>query len=173
MQAGPEALSVDLRASDYQRREDRNMTDAIKDRARHLAAGALHAAQRGDWTTASQTMQVINDEIGGEGTTMAICGWCDTLAATLGINANTEHLALSWVNRDTRKVSTSGDVPARVRWAGQLIVARAALDKPAFDALIGVLPEDNKKMIGDYVGAVLECVAITLNEHGERATADA
>ena len=53
-------------------------------------------------------------------------------------------------------------VPDRVRWAGQLIVARAALDKPMFDALIMSLPED-KAVVGSYVGAVLETVAVTMN----------
>ena len=44
----------------------------------------------------------------------------------------------------------------------RLIVARAALDKPMFDALIASLPDD-PAVIGSYVGAVLETVATTMN----------
>jgi len=139
------------------------MTDALKDRARTLAAYALRDARAGDYAAASRHVRELNAECGSTGAMIAVCGWCDTLAAHSGVSENSGPLALGWKDAETGRVhlGTEG-VPDRVRWAGQLIVARAALDKPMFDALIAALPDD-KAVIGSYVGAVLETVAITMN----------
>ena len=139
------------------------MADALKDRARTLAAYALRDARAGDYTAASRHVRELNAECGGAGMMIAVRGWCDTLAAHSGVSENSGPLALGWKDAETGRVhlGTEG-VPDRVRWAGQLIVARAALDKPMFDALIAALPDD-KAVIGSYVGAVLETVAITMN----------
>jgi len=139
------------------------MTDALKDRARTLAAYALRDARAGDYAAASRHVRELNAECGSTGAMIAVRGWCDTLAAHSGVSENSGPLALGWKDAETGRVhlGTEG-VPDRVRWAGQLIVARAALDKPMFDALIAALPDD-KAVIGSYVGAVLETVAITMN----------
>ena len=138
------------------------MTD-IKERARTLAAYALRDARAGDYTAASKHVRQLNDECGSQGTMIAVCGWCDTLAAHSGVSENSGPLALGWKDAETGRVHAGAEgVPDRVRWAGQLIVARAALDKPMFDALIASLPDD-KAVIGSYVGAVLDTVAITMN----------
>jgi hypothetical protein len=137
-------------------------TDPIKERARMLAAYALRDARAGDYAAASRHVRTLNAECGSQGTMLAICGWCDTLAAHLNLDENPGPLALAWKDAETGRVHAgTGGVPDRARWAGQLIVARAALDKPMFDALIKSLPDD-KAVVGSYVGAVLETVAITM-----------
>ena len=139
------------------------MADTLKERARTLAAYALRDARAGDYAAASKRVSELNAECGGAGVMIAVAGWCDTLAAHTGISENSGPLTLGWKDAETGRVhlGTEG-VPDRVRWAGQLIVARAALDKPMFDALIMALPED-KTVAGSYVGAVLETVAVTMN----------
>jgi hypothetical protein len=137
--------------------------DALKERARTLAAYALRDARAGDYAAASKTVRELNAELGPQGTMIAIAGWCDTLAAHCGISEGSGPLALGWKDTETGRLHLGAEgVPDRIRWAGQLIVARAALDKPMFDALIMALPED-KTVAGSYVGAVLETVAITMN----------
>jgi hypothetical protein len=134
-----------------------------KERARTLAAEALAFARRHDWPAANSRVQALHSECGPDGTLFAVVGWCDTLAAAQGINENSGPLALGWRDQDTGRVHAGTDgVPPRIRWAGQLIVARAALDEATFFALIKALPKD-RKIVGDHVGAVLETVAITMN----------
>jgi hypothetical protein len=139
------------------------MNGSLKDRARTLAACALRDARAGDYAAASRQVRELNAEYGSAGTMIAIAGWCDTLAAHCGISENSGPLALGWKDAETGRVHLGAEgVPDRVRWAGQLIIARAALDKPMFDALISSLPDD-KAAVGSYVGAVLETVAVTMN----------
>jgi hypothetical protein len=143
-----------------------------KELARTLAARALAAGRRGDWPGASAIVQQINDELGGTGTMFAVCGWCDTLAATAGVSER-DQLALGWLDPATGEIRLSSEgVPARTLWAAQLITARAALDKPMFDALIAALPAD-RAVIGSHVGAVLETVVATLDAGARTVTRDA
>jgi hypothetical protein len=146
------------------------MTESLKERARILAAYALRDARAGDYAAARKHVSQLNAECGGVGTMIAVRGWCDTLAAHSGVSENSGPLALGWKDAETGRIhlGTEG-VPDRVRWAGQLIVARAALDKPMFDALIASLPDD-KAVVGSYVGAVLETVAVTMNGLPEAAS---
>jgi hypothetical protein len=89
----------------------------------------------------------------------AVVGWCDTLAARLGLDGD-RPLEVKFA---TRPGGTGTEPPVRVQWAAQLIMARARLDRTSFEALIGMLPSSGK-IQGSYVGAVLECVALTLKE---------
>lgn len=137
-------------------------TGSTKERARTLAAAALRDAMAGDYAAASKHVRALNAECGSPGTMFAIAGWCDTLAAHLNLREDSGPLVLAWKDAGTGRVHAGTEgVPDRARWAGQLIVARAALDKPMFDALIQSLPDD-KAVVGSYVGAVLETVAITM-----------
>jgi hypothetical protein len=138
------------------------MTD-LKERARTLAAQALHAARQNDYPAASAFVQQLNAECGSGGAMFAVCGWIDTLAAASGMSENSGPLALGFRDAETGEAHAGSEgVPDRIQWAGQLIIARTALDEPMFTALIAALPKD-KKVVGSYVGAVLETVAMTMN----------
>ena len=139
---------------------------AIKDRARDFAARALNAAIRGEWDIASKIVRRMNAELGSAGAMIAVVGWCDTLTMRLGLNEAEGALALGFVDESTGTRSMAGGVAPRIAWAGQLIIARARLDEQMFNALIGALPDD-PKVVGSYVGAVLECVATTLKGHAD------
>lgn len=139
------------------------MTD-VKQRARTLAAQALAAARGNDYPAASALVRQLNAECGSEGAMIAVCGWIDTLAVKSGISEKDAVLALGFRDAGTGLAQLGSEgVPDRIRWAGQLIIARARLDEPMFSALIAALPKD-KAVVGSYVGAVLETVACTIND---------
>jgi hypothetical protein len=133
--------------------------------ARDLAARALNAALREEWSIAAAIVRRLNADCGSEGTMTAVVGWCDTLATGLGLDG--EHPVE--VKFAARPGTRSAEPPLRIQWAAQLIMARARLDKTTFDALIGALPK-NPAMVGSYVGAVLECAALTLKDAAKDVT---
>jgi hypothetical protein len=139
--------------------------------ARDLAARALDAAMCGEWAVAAAIVRRLNADLGGEGTVTAVVGWCDTLIARLGLDADAEtEPAFAFAGRPAGPVA-GDEVPVRVQWAAHLIMARARLDKQAFNALIKVLPS-NPATVGAYVGTVLECVAMTLKERAQAPAGD-
>lgn len=142
-------------------------------RALQFATEALHAAFRDDKDAATRAVQAISDEAGGPGMAVAVKAWCDTLIGAWrrdgGIpdgGADGVLVRPAWRDTDTGRVATDADeVPAEFRWAGRLIAARVALDKPAYDALIAALPADGEA-IARHVGALLGTVALTLQALG-------
>lgn len=136
--------------------------DSSRDLARDLASRALNAAMRDEWSIAGAIVRRLHADCGPDGTMAAVVGWCDTLASRLRLDG--EHPVE--VKFAARPGSESNDPPLRIQWAAQLIMARARLDKTTFEALIGALPASGKTQ-GSYVGAVLECVALTLQENSD------
>lgn len=139
------------------------MADAdssAKDVARSLASRALNAAMRDEWPVAAAIVRRLNADCGSDGALIAVAGWCDTLAARMGVDG--EHPV------EVKFAARPGETepPTRIQWAAQLIMARARLDEESFYALIRMLPK-NPKIVGSYVGAVLECVALTLKENAD------
>lgn len=133
--------------------------------ADEMAGAALRLAMDGDWAAAYMMTQAIYREHGSGGVQVAVLAWCDTLATEIGFQT---------VNPDGSKAGDlcgAEDVTARIAWAGQLIGARARLDRPMFNALIAALPAD-RAVTGSHVGAVLEVAAATLQRHrsGEQVT---
>lgn len=131
-----------------------------------LAAAALQSAQAGRWEAATRYVLRINDECGGQGLNTAICAWADAFVehACDGMPDGPRFGRMGFINGDDGRLEhdDAERLPERIRWAGRLIQARAALDKEAFDALIDELPEDGFE-IGRYVSAVLECVSQSMN----------
>lgn len=138
-------------------------------RARELTTEALHAAMRADWPAASRAMQSLAAETGSEGVTWALLRFCDTI---LGAQQRVRGLpdgawdrgiaGVTWLNTSDGTVGHAGQVPDSVRWAGQLVAAKAARDEGMFRALLGTMPGDDAGR-GRYVGALLESCAITAN----------
>lgn len=142
--------------------------DPVITRARELTTGALHAAMREDWPAASQAMQALASETGSTGVTWALLRFCDTI---LGAQQRMRGLpdgtweggaAVKWFNTEDGTVGHAGQVPDSVRWAGQLVAAKAARDEGMFRALLGAMPGDDAGR-GRYVGALLQSCAITAN----------
>jgi len=146
------------------------MAETKRDRGIRYAAEALHAAMQDDPARAQAAILAINDELGGEGLTLAIVAWCDTLVGQYRKVTGTPDNApvrLAWQEADTGDISVTGnDVPAEARWAGQVITARAALDKAGFNMLLKNLPHDGWA-IGGYISALLSSVSLTLRRLAE------
>lgn len=142
--------------------------EALIARARELATAALHAAMREDWTGASKAMRSLSEETGSNGVMFAVLRYCDTIIgrqlAMRGLpdDAWDGGVRMAWLNVDHGTLGHAGQVPDSVRWAGQLVAARAAKDEAAFRALIGAMPDDDGER-GKYVGELLRSCAITAN----------
>lgn len=141
------------------------MTDLAHSKPARLAHAALSAALADKWATATRAIQRINDECGGDGLSIALRAWCDTYVdhSTDGtMNPNVGGVNL--IRTETGQLDRIGSdrVPARVQWAARLVHARAAMDQEAWLSCIAELPDDGH-VIGSYVGAVLEAVAISIN----------
>ncbi len=126
-----------------------------------LAFAALRAAQANKWETATDYVKRISDECGGEGLSVALRAWIDTYVdhATDGDHSPRAG-RLAFVNTEDGKAETSDAerIPDRIRWAGQMIEARAAKDQAAWSNLVAAMPADGLE-IGRYISAVLEvCV---------------
>lgn len=130
-----------------------------------LAAIALRDAVAGDMQAAMNTVKQISDQTGGGGLEYAMRAWCDSLIIPMRHATGTPDNAVirpAWVDADSGHVDfNADDVAAETRWAGQMISARAAMDKDNWNALMAALPRDGF-VIGDYICALLGMVAGTL-----------
>lgn len=141
--------------------------DSRRERGIQLAAEALRAAMRQDTERAKNAVKTLSDELGGEGVTLAIVAWSDTLVDQCRKASGTKEGApfrLAWQEAETGDISVTGnDLSPETRWAGQVITARAALDRAGFNALMRNLPDDGWA-VGGYVSALLSSVAMTLRQ---------
>lgn len=130
-----------------------------------LAAAAYHAALANDQHKAVRYLQRISDECGGGGLNIALRAWIDAYAdhATDGKPVASK-ARVAYIQESTGQLDRedSDRLPPEIRWAGQLIAARCALDQDRFTQLIEEMPDDGAE-IGDYVIAVLLTVARTVN----------
>lgn len=127
-----------------------------------LAHAALFAGIDGNWDKASRYMQRINDECGPNSLPYALMAWCDALAdhATGGAPGPRQ---VAVKGMDYASGAITDEVPARIRWAQDVVKARAEMDEAAFTATVDELTqiEDGKER-GSYVGAVLEVAALSI-----------
>lgn len=139
-----------------------------------LAAEALRDAMREDWEGATRRLKAISDEHGGDGLACAICAWCDTLAArhpaTAAMKAGAV-VQLGWTRDEITGIETADDVDPESRWAGQVIMARARMDLGTLGALMGAIPRTPEGS-GQYIGALLQMVAITLTRIADGSVAE-
>lgn len=131
-----------------------------------LASAALRSAQASKWESAYRYVKRINDECGGEGLEVALRAWIDTYVdhATDGDTRRARIGRMGYINADSGRLDhdDSAELPARVRWAGRLVAARAALDEDAYVAALEDLPEEGTET-GSFVAAVLEACAASIN----------
>lgn len=130
-----------------------------------LATEAFHAALAGNPAKAGRYLQRISDECGGEGLGIAMRAWIDTYRdhATDG-QPGSERNRMAFIDSDTGQLDRedSDRLPPEVRWAGQVIAARCALDRDRYMQLIAEMPKDGAK-IGVYVSTLLLTIARTIN----------
>ena len=137
-------------------------TDADHAEARRAAAAALHLAMAGDLPGAVEQINPLN---GTPGLQVAVLGWADTYIQTL----HPEHqygrpFAIAWRDLESTTpdaVLGAADVPAPVRWAGQIIAARAANDPDTYVALMQAPAEGAD--LGECIMALLTVVAANVD----------
>lgn len=129
-----------------------------------LASRTLAACQADRWDDASALLTRIVEEHGGDGVCLALTAWCDAYAdhATDGLTGDEPVHAVDGMNYMNAKTGAMGaeSMPDRIRWAGEMITARAAMDRDWWLALLadtGAHPH----LLSERVWAVLECVALT------------
>lgn len=150
--------------------------DRVK--AAELATRAYHAAVREDWPAVSAAMA----EAGRQSPnviTLVLTAFCDT---TISLQRKIRGMPPpqdgvpedgpvrpAWLNAETGRLTMDADdLPPAVRWAGQLVAARAAMDADSFQALLKAMPADGLRR-GEYAGALLmSCV--TLNRASQAGT---
>lgn len=128
-----------------------------------LAAAALNAALDRQWPRAERALQRLNAECDSGGLADALIGWCDTLIAhvTDG-DAGAQKVRMAAWNVDTGALG--GEIRPTVRWAMELIQARAAMDLDAFRAKLDELNAiDDGFERGKYVVELLQSVALTIS----------
>lgn len=110
--------------------------DPERERGIRLATDALQAAISQDWDAVKAAMSAMN---GSMALVYAVVAWADwVLAARNGgqVAPVTDVIGISWLNTDTGDIETADEVPPEVRWAGQVIAARSAMDEDGFMALL-------------------------------------
>lgn len=139
-------------------------------KAKAYAAAALRAVVRGDdWDAAAAALQQASDELGGTGMNDIILLLCDTniaaqdrMRGTPGAPPPATARAV-WVNPETGRVDDADGVPPDARWAGQVLAARAAMDLPAYEALLSALPQNPTQ----HIARLLSACAMTVRVEAE------
>ncbi|GLY21669.1 hypothetical protein [Micromonospora sp. NBRC 101691] len=128
-----------------------------------LAAAALDAALARQWPRAERALQRLNAECDSEGLATALIGWCDTLIVhTTGGDTGSQTVRMAAWNVDTGVID--GEIRPTVRWAMELIQARAAKDLDAFQAKLDELNAiDDGFERGKYAVELLQSVALTIS----------
>lgn len=141
-----------------------------REQVRELAARAMNAVIREDWDAARTAMLELgrSDPVSRA---LALMMFCDTaisaqrtvqgLAPLEDGEAVAGTVRPGWLSQDTGTLELDADaVSPELRWAGQLVAARAAKDADAFSALLSALPRDGRER-GRYAAALLgSCAGI-------------
>ncbi|WP_036374370.1 hypothetical protein [Micromonospora sp. ATCC 39149] len=139
------------------------MTTTNHSKPVRLAGAALTAAVENDWRRASDAVERLNRECPGAGLMTALIAWCDTFAAHANGGAAPTFGKVRLKPWAVGTGSTEQEVPARTRWAIDLIQARAEGDEAAFNAVVQQLNDiSDGYQRGNYVSALLESIALTI-----------
>lgn len=137
-----------------------------------LAEGMLTEILRGHDSCCASTFNLALRLRGPWGELM-IVHWIDTLLHRLGYSAThdpvgqargTGTAALTFMRGSRGITEDVDDVPPMQRWAGRLVMARAALDLDTQTALLAAPPVSDPAA-GDHVLGVLMLVVTTMRHH--------
>ena len=136
------------------------MTETDRERAIRIATVALHRAQAEDLPGAADYVKRLS---GTDGLITAVLAWIDTyIARVWPQHTPGQRVRVRWYHVPDDQVETADEVSPSVRWAGQLIAARAVDDEPTFMAILRSPAEGVQ--LGDAVMALLHIVATGLND---------
>jgi hypothetical protein len=145
---------------------------ADRAKATDIATRAYQAAAGGDWPAANRAMAEAGRQTPNV-IALVLTRFCDTIIGLqrditgmppVADGADTDGpVRPLWFNADTGQATMDADaedLPAAVRWAGQLIAARAALDLDGFQALLSAMTDDARQR-GEYANTLLMTCAAT------------
>jgi hypothetical protein len=139
-------------------------------RAGWLARRILRAAVVGDGALSARLLRQLANEYGADGIATAMLLWVDVVIHNVGGYVTTnEILALQFHHPDTGEAVTTEDMPRESVWAGQVLTARMRHDQAQYEALMSVIPTDDQRATGRYVGALLTMCAATIADHLKKA----
>jgi hypothetical protein len=107
-----------------------------------LAREALRLAVRGERDAAMRTVEHLIAEHGPDAIGDAMSAWCDAVLAYLPPPERGDDVVLRIANAVTGECDRLDAFPAASQWAAQMIAARAADDRPMWDALGSSAPDD-------------------------------
>ena len=137
--------------------QDRGASRMSEDweRARKFTTIALHRAIAGDWPGAAQYIGRLN---GSAGLLVAIQLLADTYLGHVHPGHRLgDPVRVAWMSMPGQGVAAADEVRPSVRWAGQIIAARAADDWPSYEALLRAPAQGAE--LGDGIMALLDIVA--------------
>lgn len=134
-----------------------------------LCSLVLAAAQADDWDKVSALVTELAGTYGDDGQMTLVYGLADTLGHRLGIGRAgiSEVIAPLWHERDSGQLTGADEVAPETAWAGRLLAARIAWDRPACDALLGAVPDD--ATWSRNITALISTVALTLKRLDQEA----
>ena len=131
-----------------------------------LAAFALRSAIDEDFDAAGRAVTQIARTYGNDEIPHLLCAFIDSFVTTTGAPVPD---AFAFQAVETGFVTNADGVSPRVRWAGRLIMARAAMDHEQFFALIDSVQSDEEWSTN--CSAVLELCALNIRRHQEKEAA--
>jgi hypothetical protein len=146
------------------------MSLAEKREAFERSAVILAHARAGNWIEAGNEVGELAERFNGPGIQILLVGLADTMVHAQGgdelPSGVTPDMVIHrplWIDEYGDTIDNATEVARPdIRWAGQFIAARAALDEDACAALVNSCADDPETYCNNVL-AVLEVTATTLN----------
>jgi len=132
-----------------------------------LASKILQGAVNEDWPTVRSAIKKFARDHGSTQVPLLLRAMIDTLLTRSGAYSDPDKpTRLIFQERDTGTLSTADEVPPATRWAGRLLMARAAMDQDQWTALMRSVSSDQEWSA--CCDAVIQLVALNLRRGGIR-----
>lgn len=131
-------------------------TNRDNSEAKRLGGAALVAYLTGHWNATAAIVDVVRGKSDWDGLYEMCAVWCDSILPTFFGYERGAPVYLLWQEVCTGRMKHSDEVPPTIRWAGQLLAARAANDEDGSRALFGAVSPD---ALEEHLGALLDVLA--------------
>lgn len=131
------------------------------ERVYQLALVALTGHLLGNTVLVAIIMDTASRSYGREGLYKIALTWCDFVLYKMSGYERGDPVYLVWEDTRTGRITHAHDTPPTIRWAGQMLAARAADDEVATRSLYLVVPDDE---IAEYMTTLLQVLASQLRD---------
>jgi hypothetical protein len=140
----------------------------MADRASQIGVFVLSKYLLGQELSAAVAMEMIYQTYGREGVYRVAVTWCDYILERTPEYQPGEPVHLVWEEVATGTIRHAEEAPPMVRWAGQVLAARAADDQANAWAIFSAVPEEH---LAEHMATLLQTLAIQLRAFKEEGTA--